>query len=359
MRAAHPVVGPEGKLSSALALRRTPASSALRTSTTSGCGTSRTSTTRRGRTSCYRRELRLAGRACGREPYGARLDGRVRPLRHADRARAGDPRRRQVPASVLRWNPDGSELVARASAVRSGKAFAPDGRLFVVDHGIDERGHRTHLRRHGRPVRGARGRVVRVARLRGRDPSLDDRHWAGAAAAASRSSASTEAVTAEAVRDVRAPLRRQRHHLLPRRRVRARGRRVRVRDATSTRTRRGSRRRPATSSSASTCGRARSTTSPSSASRAARRSCRTTASSDRRTASSARTARYVTDWGEIDIAPEAGGVRMQIGSGTPWRTCRTGGRRVRERDRPRPWEKDRERERRAGERTVERAERSS
>ncbi len=32
----------------------------------------------------------------------------------------------------------------------------------------------------------------------------------------------------------------------------------------------------------------------------------------------------MTDWGEIDIAPEAGGVRMQIGSGTLWRIRRTG-----------------------------------
>jgi glucose/arabinose dehydrogenase len=34
---------------------------------------------------------------------------------------------------------------------------------------------------------------------------------------------------------------------------------------------------------------------------------------------------YVTDWGEIDIAPEAGGVRMQAGTGTLWRIRRTGG----------------------------------
>ena len=34
---------------------------------------------------------------------------------------------------------------------------------------------------------------------------------------------------------------------------------------------------------------------------------------------------YVTDWGEIDIAPEAGGVRMQEGTGTLWRIRRTAG----------------------------------
>jgi glucose/arabinose dehydrogenase len=34
---------------------------------------------------------------------------------------------------------------------------------------------------------------------------------------------------------------------------------------------------------------------------------------------------YVTDWGEIDIAPEAGGVRMQAGTGTLWRIRRTEG----------------------------------
>jgi glucose/arabinose dehydrogenase len=34
---------------------------------------------------------------------------------------------------------------------------------------------------------------------------------------------------------------------------------------------------------------------------------------------------YVTDWGEIDIAPEAGGVRMQAGTGTLWRIRRTTG----------------------------------
>jgi glucose/arabinose dehydrogenase len=46
--------------------------------------------------------------------------------------------------SVLRCNPDGSQLELVAWGLRNpfGKAFAPDGRLFVVDHGIDERGHR-------------------------------------------------------------------------------------------------------------------------------------------------------------------------------------------------------------------------
>jgi glucose/arabinose dehydrogenase len=46
--------------------------------------------------------------------------------------------------SVLRCNPDGSGLELVAWGLRNpfGKAFAPDGRLFVVDHGIDERGHR-------------------------------------------------------------------------------------------------------------------------------------------------------------------------------------------------------------------------
>jgi glucose/arabinose dehydrogenase len=33
---------------------------------------------------------------------------------------------------------------------------------------------------------------------------------------------------------------------------------------------------------------------------------------------------YVVDWGEIDIAPEVGSVRMQAGSGTLWRIRRTG-----------------------------------
>jgi glucose/arabinose dehydrogenase len=46
--------------------------------------------------------------------------------------------------SVLRCDPDGSglELVAWGFRNPFGKAFSPDGRLFVVDHGIDERGHR-------------------------------------------------------------------------------------------------------------------------------------------------------------------------------------------------------------------------
>jgi glucose/arabinose dehydrogenase len=46
--------------------------------------------------------------------------------------------------SVLRCNPDGSELELVAWGLRNpyGKAFDPDGRLFVTDHGIDERGHR-------------------------------------------------------------------------------------------------------------------------------------------------------------------------------------------------------------------------
>jgi glucose/arabinose dehydrogenase len=46
--------------------------------------------------------------------------------------------------SVLRCNPDGTELELVAWGLRNpyGKAFHPDGRLFVTDHGIDERGHR-------------------------------------------------------------------------------------------------------------------------------------------------------------------------------------------------------------------------
>ncbi|MDP9357067.1 MAG: hypothetical protein M3R02_17625, partial [Chloroflexota bacterium] len=28
---------------------------------------------------------------------------------------------------------------------------------------------------------------------------------------------------------------------------------------------------------------------------------------------------YVVDWGEIEIAPEAGGIRMQLETGTLWR----------------------------------------
>jgi glucose/arabinose dehydrogenase len=34
---------------------------------------------------------------------------------------------------------------------------------------------------------------------------------------------------------------------------------------------------------------------------------------------------YVVDWGEIEIAPERGGVRMQKGTGTLWRIRRTQG----------------------------------
>ena len=46
--------------------------------------------------------------------------------------------------SVLRCNPDGSELELVAWGFRNpyGKRFSPDGRLFVTNHGIDERGHR-------------------------------------------------------------------------------------------------------------------------------------------------------------------------------------------------------------------------
>ena len=36
---------------------------------------------------------------------------------------------------------------------------------------------------------------------------------------------------------------------------------------------------------------------------------------------------YVVDWGEIEIAPERGGIRMQKGTGTLWRIRRTDGRR--------------------------------
>ncbi len=32
---------------------------------------------------------------------------------------------------------------------------------------------------------------------------------------------------------------------------------------------------------------------------------------------------YVVDWGEIEIAPEAGGIRMQLETGTLWRIRRT------------------------------------
>jgi hypothetical protein len=34
---------------------------------------------------------------------------------------------------------------------------------------------------------------------------------------------------------------------------------------------------------------------------------------------------YVVDWGEIEIAPERGGIRMQQGTGTLWRIRRTDG----------------------------------
>ncbi|HEV3479004.1 MAG TPA: PQQ-dependent sugar dehydrogenase, partial [Gaiellaceae bacterium] len=46
--------------------------------------------------------------------------------------------------SVLRCNPDGSELELVAWGLRNpyGKAFAPDGRLYVTEHNVDERGHR-------------------------------------------------------------------------------------------------------------------------------------------------------------------------------------------------------------------------
>ena len=46
--------------------------------------------------------------------------------------------------SVLRCNPDGSELELLAWGFRNpfGKAFSPEGRLFLTDHGVDERGHR-------------------------------------------------------------------------------------------------------------------------------------------------------------------------------------------------------------------------
>ncbi|MDQ3823313.1 MAG: PQQ-dependent sugar dehydrogenase [Actinomycetota bacterium] len=46
--------------------------------------------------------------------------------------------------SVLRCNTDGSGLELVAWGLRNpyGKAFSPDGRLFVTNHGIDERGHR-------------------------------------------------------------------------------------------------------------------------------------------------------------------------------------------------------------------------
>jgi glucose/arabinose dehydrogenase len=46
--------------------------------------------------------------------------------------------------SVLRCNPDGSELEVVAWGLRNpyGLAFHPDGRLFATEHGIDERGGR-------------------------------------------------------------------------------------------------------------------------------------------------------------------------------------------------------------------------
>jgi glucose/arabinose dehydrogenase len=46
--------------------------------------------------------------------------------------------------AILRCNPDGSELEVVAWGLRNpyGTAFTPDGRLFATEHGIDERGER-------------------------------------------------------------------------------------------------------------------------------------------------------------------------------------------------------------------------
>ena len=46
--------------------------------------------------------------------------------------------------SILRCNPDGSELEVVAWGLRNpyGIAFHPDGRLFAMEHGIDERSGR-------------------------------------------------------------------------------------------------------------------------------------------------------------------------------------------------------------------------
>jgi glucose/arabinose dehydrogenase len=50
--------------------------------------------------------------------------------------------------SVLRCNPDGSDLEVVAWGLRNpyGIAFHPDGRLFATEHGIDERGRRHIIR---------------------------------------------------------------------------------------------------------------------------------------------------------------------------------------------------------------------
>jgi glucose/arabinose dehydrogenase len=46
--------------------------------------------------------------------------------------------------AILRCNPDGSDLEVVASGLRNpyGLAFAPDGRLYATEHGMDNRGHR-------------------------------------------------------------------------------------------------------------------------------------------------------------------------------------------------------------------------
>ena len=46
--------------------------------------------------------------------------------------------------AILRWDPEGGDVEVVAWGLRNpyGLAFHPDGRLFATEHGIDERGHR-------------------------------------------------------------------------------------------------------------------------------------------------------------------------------------------------------------------------
>jgi glucose/arabinose dehydrogenase len=84
-------------------------------------------------------DVRAEGREGGRVSTGAFLP-------YGTPSEPGQVVRGEVKCSgsVLRCNPDGSELELVAWGLRNpyGKAFAPDGRLFVTEHNIDERGHR-------------------------------------------------------------------------------------------------------------------------------------------------------------------------------------------------------------------------
>lgn len=226
--------------------------------------------------------------------------------------------RTKCTTGVLRCNPDGSDLELLAWGLRNafGLQHHPDGRLFVTEHGIDERGSR-------RLLRGGSRELVRLPGLRLRPAprrSLLGRRRPGARAGHPRAAAGP----ATAVRFVHRPRRGQRLRLLPGRAVRVRGgraggllRRRRPRHHPSHHPRRIQGR--AGRHDPQACGRLRRQPDRRRGQRPAPQGferpvdCRFGPDGSL----------YVVDWGEMVPAPERGGVEIRRGTGVLWRIRRT------------------------------------